>query len=172
MLKHLSNKRAAARNLVLASAVFAVLSAGCSHGHMRVRSYWATTLERMPWGSTYDWFSEANVTTSTLADPELHGFTQREIERGLADLGYVHEPGGEPDFLISYRSSMGVESTSWGPANKALLAIQAHRPGGRVIWRGWAEGEVDTSSPPEVRRERLHGTIRRILEEFRPAGGS
>jgi hypothetical protein len=154
-----------------ASMLVLVGASGCSSGgYFRVRSYWDTTLERMCYGNCYQWLAGANETTPSLADPDLHAFIQCRIEADLANLGYQRCPDeGSPDFFISYRSGTGIQPTSSGPTNMALLAIEAHRGDGRLLWRGWAEGAIDASTPPEVRRERIESAINRILREFHPA---
>jgi len=135
---------------------------------MRTRSYWGTTTERVSPGSSYQWRASAEESAMAASDPPLYKLIRDNVERGLACRGYTLRPGdAPPEFFISLRMGSGVQPSSAGPANMALLAVEAHAPDGRIIWRGWAEGTLDPTQPPEVRKARIELAICQILDEFR-----
>lgn len=141
---------------------------GCTPGGpIRVRSFWGTTIERMPHSSTYAWWSGGAETRAT--DASLDELIRHRIDVELQEFGFrrVDDPA-QATFLVSYIAGHGFHPTSRGPTDLAILAVEAHNPDGRLIWRGWADGSVDPGATPEVRRARLTEAVRVIIKQFHP----
>lgn len=151
--------------------VVLLLMGGCTAGGpVQVHAYWGTTIDRMPRNSTYDWRVTEQEAAAASADPELHALIRKNIDDCLASHGYVRSAAGaRPDFLVSYRAGSGFQPSSAGPTNLAMLSIEARTVEGRAIWSGWAEGAIDSSLPPEVRKARIERVIQAILDQFGPA---
>jgi len=149
----------------------AIWIGGCTPGgRVHVHAYWGTTTERMPRFSTYDWHITQREADAASADPKLHALIRVTIDHGLSYHGYIRSAGGaQPDFLVSYRAGSGFQPSDTGPANRALLAIEARTPDDRPIWSGWADGAIDPSLTPEVRKARIEQVIRTILDQFAPS---
>lgn len=151
--------------------VVLLLMGGCtSGGPVQVHAYWGTTIDRMPRNSTYDWRVTEPEAAAVSADPKLHALIRDNIEAGLAHHGYARSAAGtQPDFLVSYRAGSGFQPSATGPTNLAMLAIETRTAEDRTIWSGWADGAIDSSLPPEVRKARIERVIQAILDQFGPA---
>lgn len=141
---------------------------GCQQP-IRVKSYWSASFERMRHGATYAWGVSQQAVDMPVVESGLLDFLHSEVDRGLTEMGYVLNTGEErPDFLISLDVGSSLQPSSEGPTQVALMTLEARAASGRLLWRGWAEGRVDSSHPPEVRRELVQRAIHQTLLEFAP----
>jgi len=152
----------------LSAAVLCVLA--CTPGGpIRVQSYWGTTIYRFHRHATYAWSATSPVGNPDRDTEAVHQLIRACIECALQEMHYIRaEEGVTPDFYISYRVGSGYQPTSSGPTNVALLAIEAHGADGRLIWGGWANGSVNSTLTPEVRRARVEHSVWAILGQFAP----
>lgn len=168
--KRMWRKKAKIKGSTVALGIV-LLAAGCAPGGpIRVLSYWGTTFERMPEGAAYAWAVSRQEVDPQVVDSGLLDFMRAEIDRGLNELGYAPANGElAPSFFVSLQVGSSLQPSSAGPTEVALMTIETHAPSGRLLWRGWAEGNVDASHPPEVRKAMVERAIRQTLHEFAPA---
>jgi len=144
----------------------------CTNGLTRVDSYWGATTERFYRSAVYDWWPQAEKQAPQKGVEKLHWLIYDNIEAVLEEMGYRKRAGEiKPDFLIAFHIGSGLQPSSSGPQNVAMLTIEAYAPDGHLVWRGWAEGSVDTSLPPEARKSRIESAVRATLHQFEPAKG-
>ena len=110
-------------------------------------------------------------------------FIRTGIERELVNRGYPMRPGS-PDFYVSYitgvKDDLGTTAWGYGYGGQAWAAegIQAYnyREGTLIvdvidadkrelIWRGWAEGVINTFEEPD---QLVREAVQKIFAEFPP----
>lgn len=146
------------------------LLGGCASAPpARVRAYWGATTKRLPRDSTFAWSIKSSTTQSDVSD-ELKTFIREKTEEGLVNLGYRKREGTAiADYYVSSQITTGMQPSDAGPIDTGSLVIDVvSGADGRLIWQGWAEGQLDPSLSPEARRKRLEDAVKRILEQFRP----
>jgi len=109
-------------------------------------------------------------------NPQLHRLIRELVEEQLLARGYRKASSETPDFRVGDR--IGTEIL--GDPNTAYL--QQYTRGTLVIyvvnaktdqwiWRAWADARISESNTPELRRQRLEQTVKRMFKDFPPREG-
>jgi hypothetical protein len=155
----------------LAGLTLIALVGGCaSTPPTRVQSHWGSTAHRPSPGATFAWSLEPSA-EGAVDDPALMAMVRERAEAELLASGYRRREGASSaDLYVSCRLTTSLQPTDQGPIDKGALVIDVvSGADGRLIWRGWADGPVDPSLPPEARRQRIEEAVRDIVAQFRPS---
>lgn len=152
-----------------------LLATGCRSGHVKVQHYWGTTTERLPVGSTFDWWRGGETPRPPAEQPDesLDRLVRESVEAELAALGFQKRSSdGAPDFMVSLHLGRGFQPSPRGPEDRGTLAVEVFDgPSGRLLYRGWADAAVDPTLTPEVRKARLRHAVHEVIEPLRPYDG-
>lgn len=140
---------------------------------------------------TYDWMTARQEATGDkrVDSPLVDGRIRAAIAAQLRAKGYATPVDGTPDFFVAYHA--GIKDVLIGASSQRYIGDLVHgtyttisdiRPtneGGlmvdvidgasqRLVWRGFAQAEVDPSWTPEKRNERMAQVIEAMFAHFPP----
>lgn len=168
----------------LGIAVLAALASGCAT--LQTGSYLAREAEI----GRYRTFAWGPADAAATGDPRLDSnelFERRvraEVERALARRGFEKAMVGDPDLLVHYHASVGqrvdvrdldrglqtCEDDACGPFvydSGTLFVDLVDARASRLIWRGWAEGNVDgVIDHQDALNARIEEAVLRIFSRF------
>jgi len=159
------------RDRLIAYGLLTLFALGCATvPPTRVHSYWGSTAQRPSRDATFAWSLEPSSEGES-GDAALMEMIRERTEAGLISLGYRKRDGRtSADLYVSCRLTTSFQPTDQGPIDSGSLVIDVvSGADGRLIWRGWAEGPVDRSLPPEARQKRVEAAVHQILEQFKPS---
>jgi hypothetical protein len=149
------------------------LAAGCSD--MKVTSHYAKDVKLSGIGSNYSWAaSAASEASRSLGGAEVQQALEAALEKELTAKGFKKSDGGPADFWVDYRLAKKLETdTGVVPSGETYMAgsliLDVVSPKtGKPIWRGIAEARINSSNPPEVRKQRLAQAVRELMKVFPP----
>jgi hypothetical protein len=168
-----------------------ILFAGCSSMHVQ-----SDYDDAADFGSyrRYEWLPgfSPKVVDGRIDAGRLDTSVRRAVEERLTSRGYEKATTGAPDFFISYQTALSIDLA------QTVDQIYQHRAEGdafyaygwesydreydvgsliidiidarteKIVWRGWAEAQVDFNSTQPQRDERIGKAVRLILERFPP----
>ena len=144
---------------------------------------------------TYVWQPHP-VGTDTRVNPAVGPLVVGAADETLAAKGYRLAAAGTPDFVIAWHvtieakqqvSEIDVTPSARAPGgrfpggsptpyqtvpltrefNEGTLILEiAEGPTQRVVWRGWAQAEIQKTVEPAEREKRIRETVRKILDEL------
>ena len=136
---------------------------------------------------TYAWSSLQRASGDVRVTPALRTQIQDEIDRHLADKGYVRV-NSEADFSVNYQvtiegetiaatvdyyqgsnfaSSLGSTGSAARRYEEGMLIIDVvDGESERLVWRGTATAEVRQRASLEDRSDRVTEAVRKVLEQF------
>jgi len=144
--------------------VFVALISACESGDVRVHSYWGTTIERPPVGSTYDWGADS-ATHDAAQEEHIRKAVQEDVEYEMDSMGFVKGLGSQkPDMIISMHWGRGLQPSPSGPEQRATMAVRVYEAAtGKVIYCASADALIEPTLSPEVRRARMSTAIQELL---------
>lgn len=138
---------------------------------------------------TYDWSASPKTNQE---DPRINYSlldtrVKNAVNAQLGLKGYERKGAEAPDFYVNYyvttkdkvefRTYNSNYGTYWGgPGSveayqyvEGMLILDVLQPDGKsVLWRGWAEAEIDLDATPERREKRINEAVAKILDRFPP----
>ncbi len=160
-----------------------VLLGGCASMAIQADQDPAVSLDSY---GTYAWSSLQRAPGDVRVTPALRGQIRDDIDRHLADKGYVRV-NTEADFSVIYQVTIEGETivqtldyytgSNWkenylaGPSQRryeegTLIIDILDGESGRLIWRGTATAEVRQRVSIEDRSARVAEAVRKVLERF------
>jgi hypothetical protein len=174
--------------LILLSALAALL-AGCS-GKMQVQTDFDKEADFTHY-RTWDWLpGESGVTENLVVDDaSVKERIESAIDEGFKSIGY-ERTSGAPDFFVKYYLGYGQEINTrnienyyaylnyavfvphvkqsytdvWETGTLIIDVIDAE--GKKLVWRGYAETDVNPQAGPRENEPKLQKAIKMTLEKF------
>ena len=157
--------------LVRASLAICALLIGCSSDGIQVSTTF-DPLSAFPAQATFVWDDAANKLPADprIARLELGPIIKQAAEAEFAARGYRAATGGSPDYRLSYQlvvnSWIGADN-SRSIGSLSLLLVEANS--GRRVWLGFGRAEVHVGLSYKERKQRIQGTLTRMLQKFPPS---
>ncbi len=173
------------RGNAVAITFLSVLLGGCA-ASMAIQADQDPAVSLDSYG-TYAWSSFQRAPGDVRVTPALSAQIRDDINRHLADKGYVRV-NTEADFSVNYQVTVEgetiVQTLDWYSGSNFKETLAHPRPtqrryeegtliidfidgeSERLIWRGTATAEVRARASPEDRSDRVAEAVRKVLERF------
>jgi hypothetical protein len=112
--------------------------------------------------------------TRQVKNPQINALVVNGVEKRMANLGFVHQEQGLPDFWVDYRiTSKELGDRVYGRTyDKGSLILDVVDPDdGSIIWRGSATVDIYDPVAPEVTEKRITYALDEMFKKFPQMNG-